>query len=281
MKTVTQLFGLLFLMMVMTACPGGKETTDVTPVGDDYQKAIDAKLAALGWDKDGHARLNGSLPVKTSGGTGYVQYYAIGSGQAAIYYFPGKGAFGVNEVEMKAYDALGQDKWGLVVSDPKGTVAGGCGHNEVILVKDNSEGIITCNIVLYGPIYAKYKELKRWDGPLGLPTAAILDTPNKAVDGGTFGTFKNGVIWNTTATKANAIWGKVLKLYAAIDYERSWLGFPKESCDPNKGDASQRVVFQKGAIGVGSDGACGNYYNASGLSVTNKGVTSSYIPCYY
>lgn len=280
MKTLANLFGLLFLIIVMTGCPGSKETTDVTPTGDDYQKLIDAKFSALGWDKDGHARLNGSLPVKTAGGKGYVQYYAIGNGQSAIYYFPGKGAFGVNEVEMRAYDAVGQDKWGLIVSDPKGTVPGACGHNDIV-TNDGAEGIITCQTIIHGSIYKKYKEANRWDGPLGLPTSGIMLTPANATDKGTFITFKNGGIWSTPSTGTQAIWGKAHKMWAAQDWERGWLKFPITSCDLTKADNLQTVDFQGGLVRTGP--TCPSYLNKNNETVYLNGTRAanvSSIPCY-
>jgi hypothetical protein len=245
----------------------------------DYEIAIEAKYKAMGWDKDGHALFNGTGPVKTMAGKGYVQYYAFGSRKTAIYYYEGKGAFAMDTGEMTTYDNTGQDKFSFVVSDPKpcGT---GCGYNDLIMVADNSEGINILGNFVYGNIYAKYKEFKRWDGPLGLPTSSELNTPANATDKGRFNNFQNGTIWFTPTVGTVALWGKVLKLYAAIDYERSWLKFPKESCDPNKGDANQRVSFQGGSIGVGSTGTCGNYYDTSGLSVSQKGVSGGTIPCY-
>jgi hypothetical protein len=147
MKKLLQFFSLLFIVPMMTACPGNEK--DIVPdETDNYEKFINAKFTTVGWDKDGHSKFNGSLPVKTAGGTGYVQYYAIGSGKSAIYYFPGTGAFAVNEAEMNTYDAAGQDKWGIVVSDPAGTTQEGCGYNVFQLSSDKSEAIITCNTKL-------------------------------------------------------------------------------------------------------------------------------------
>jgi uncharacterized protein with LGFP repeats len=275
MKTLSKLFVFFILIALTTACKKKKEEVAPVETTPEYQTAIDAKFKAIGWATDGHSKFNNSNPVKTAGGKGYVQYYAFGSRKTAIYYFPSKGAFAMDTEEMTAYDNAGQDNWGLVVSDPKATKTGGCGYNDIITT-DGKEAIITCQNLFYGNVYAKYKEVGRWDGPLGLPTASELPTP---ADNGRFGTFQNGVIWFFPATGTNAIWGKVLKLYNAIDYERSWLGKPIESCDPKKGDANQRVAFQNGAIGVGNTGTCGNYYDKSGLSVLQTGKIGT-PPCY-
>ena len=269
-----------FITLVLLGISWSCTKTDSAPTTPDYQTAIEAKYKALGWDKDGHALLNGTGPVKTVGGKGYVQYYAFGTRQTAIYYFDGKGAFSMDTEEMKAYDKAGQDNWGLVVSDQKGTKTGGCGYNDIITT-DGKEAIITCQNLVYGEVYKKYKDLNRWDGPLGLPTASILVTPANATDKGVFGSFQNGTIWHTPTVGAVALWGKVLKLYAAIDYERSWLKYPTESCDPNKGDANQSVAFERGKIGVSANG-CGNYYSPAGglRDKDNKVAASGSSLCY-
>lgn len=264
---------LLFASIMMLQGCKKQEVVSTDPAAT-AKTAIEAKFKAIGWDKDGHAPFNGGGAAKTAGGKGYVQYYAFGSRKTAIYYFEGKGAFAVDTEEMIKYDALGQDKWGVVVSDPKGTKTGGCGYIDVIR-NDGSEGIITCQNLVDGDVYQKYKALNRWNGPLGLPTASVLLTPANATDKGVFGSFQNGTIWHTPTVGAVALWGKVLKLYAAIDYERSWLKYPTESCDPNKGDENQSVAFQGGKIGISSTG-CGNYYSlAGGLRDQKNNIPSS------
>lgn len=267
-----------------------KSTEDVLPVDTTpaYQKAIDAKFASLGWDKDGHAKFNGTGAVKTPSGNGYVQYYAFGSRKTAIYYSESKGTFGMDTNEMTKYDALGGDNFAYVVSDPK-PAGTGAAYNEIIKISDNSAGIIitTPNVgvyVLSGEIYKKYLSINLWDGPLGYPLTDILLGNDKAITYAHFaktGSVETGQIYYSTAIKAQAFWGKVDKLYAAVGWNLSWLGLPIESCDPNKGDANQRVAFQKGSIGVGLDGKCGNYYDATGLSVLQTGgKPAATLPCY-
>lgn len=278
MKKLSRLL-LALVLISMVSCHHDEDK--VTPVDTtaDYQKAINAKFVSMGWDKDGHALFNGTGPVKTAGGTGYVQYYAFGARKTAIYYYPSKGASAMDTAEMISYDAAGQDKWALVVSDPK-PCGSGCGYNEILTTTDNMDGVIILGLSVPGEFYKKYKALNLWDGPLGLPTTGVLDTPNKAVDKGTFVTFKNGTIWNTPAIGTQALWGKILKMWSAIDYERSWLGFPVASCDLNTAEGKQYVRFQKGAI----DGAsCGNYYSSGGILLYKTGATptgGAVPPCY-
>lgn len=285
MKTqISTYFILLILTVSVAGCKlfGGKKE-DPTPVDTTpaYQKAIDAKYAQLGWDKDGHSKYNNTAPVKTTGGKGWVQYYAYGDRKTAIYYYEGKGAFAMDTEEMKAYDAAGQDNWGLVVSDPKATISGGCGYNDIITL-DGKEAIITCQNLVYGNVYAKYKEIGRWDSPLGLPTSSELDTPpaNPSYAKGRFNSFQNGAIW-AFSTGTYAIWGKTFEMYQKQDWERGWLKIPKESCDPKKADNLQTVNFQGGAIKTGP--TCPAYFNTNNETVYQNGTKAanvSSIPCY-
>lgn len=279
MRKLSQLFGLLVLVSVMTACPKGDDPAVVPPVVDttpEYQKAIDAKYKALGWDKDGHVPFNGSAPVKTTGGTGYVQYYAYGGGKSAIYYFAEKGAFGMNGSEMNTYDAAGQDNWAIVSSDPQ-SCGTGCGFNDVILKADKTEGIVILNYKLSGEIYTKYKAVKRWEGPLGIPS---MNESNLTSNKGKYVMFTQGQIYYSSATGAQAFWGKIDKLYKAAGYDTGWLALPTTSCDVNLTEGKQYVRFQNGAI----DGAaCGNYYALGGLLRYQNGSTpptGSVPPCY-
>ncbi len=279
MKTLSKLF-ILFTFLTLTAAKCGKTEEIVTPVDNtpEYQKEIDAKFKAIGWATDGHSKFNNSNPVKTVGGKGYVQYYAFGSRKTAIYFFSGKGAFAVDTEEMIAYDNAGQDNWGLVVSDPKATKTGGCGYSDII-TNDGKEGIITCQNLVYGNVYAKYKEVGRWDSPLGLPTSSEKDTPsiNPAYAKGRYNDFQNGAIWSFS-TGTYALWGRLMKLYALQDWERGWLKLPTESCDPKKAENKQFIRFQGGNIDAAD---CGSFYGTNGLIRYKDGTSKTATPpCY-
>lgn len=252
----------------------------VTVLKYEYEIAIEAKYKALGWDKDGHSPFNGSAPVKTKAGKGYVQYYAFGSRKTAIYYYEGKGAFAMDTEEMIAYDNVGQDTWGFVVSDPKPTLTGACLYNDIIIAVDGKEAIIYCQNLVYGNIYQKYKDLKRWDGPLGLPTSSETPGANSYTDKGRFSLFQNGLIVFRADIGTQAIWGRSYKLWAATDFERGWLRFPTTSCDPTRTDIQQVIKYQGGTVDAAS---CGSYFTTNGLILYQngtfpaKGVTP---PCY-
>jgi uncharacterized protein with LGFP repeats len=135
-------------------------------------------------------------------------------------------------------------------------------------------------MLLDGEIYKKYKALNRWEGPLGLPTAGVQLTPANASDKGVFATFQNGVIWHTPTVGAVALWGRMLKLYAAIDYERSWLGYPTTSCDPTRTDTQQVLKFQGGSIDAA---VCGSYFTLEGVPLLQNGLrpaAGKLPPCY-
>ena len=69
----------LCALSLMALKCGDSKTEDPLPQAPTYQTAIDAKFKSLGWNTDGHAPFNGSGPIKTVSGKGYVQYYAFGS----------------------------------------------------------------------------------------------------------------------------------------------------------------------------------------------------------
>lgn len=272
-KNLAALF--LLSLLAFQCGPKDKAADDVTPA---YQTAIEAKFKSIGWDTDGHSKFNNSSPVKTTGGKGYVQYYAFGDRKTAIYYYDGKGAFAMDTEEMKAYDAAGQDNFGIVVSDPKATKTGSCGYNDIITT-DGNEAIVSCQNLVYGNVYAKYKELGRWDSPLGLPTSSEKDTPaiNPSYAKARYNDFQNGQIWSFS-TGTYAIWGRMLKLYGMQDFERGWLKLPTESCDPKKADNKQFVRFQGGNIDAAE---CGSFYSTSGILVAKNGVKPTGTPpCY-
>ena len=273
MKTLSILS--LCLMLTLSGCKKGDDgAVTPTPAKPDYQVAIEAKYKALGWTQGAD---NGGVLAKTAGGNGWVQYY--GSKDRAIYYFPGKGAFAMNGPEMNTYDAAGQDKWAYVASDVK-LCGSGCTYYDAVDVGEGKEAIIYSSIIVSGNIYERYKTSKRWDGPLGLPVEVEKKTVNNAVDKGLYVSFKNGVIWFTPTTGAHATWGKIQKLYVAVDWERSFLKFPVSSCDPNVSEGNQVVRFQGGVINGAS---CGSYQNTLGETVYQNGTRAANvrdIPCY-
>jgi LGFP repeat len=242
------------------------------PTKPDYQLAIEAKYQASGWAGDGHS-LNGSI-IKTKGNKGYVQYYSFANRKTAIYFFPGRGAFTMDTAEMASYDAAGQDNFAYVTSDPK-PCGSGCGYNDIVKTNDNAQGILMGDKFVYGEIYRKYKATGRWNGPLGYPTSSETAGYNNLPDKGRFNFFQNGMIAFSGATGAQALWGKLQKLWEKTDNERGWLGFPKESCKLNA--AIQVVNFQHGSIGTG-DGCDG--YNNGGYYVDVNASTASGKVCY-
>lgn len=247
-------------------------TVTPTPAKPDYQMAIDAKYVVMGWDKDGHSADNGGKAVQTKANKGWVQYYTFGNRKTAIYYFAGQGAYAMDTGEMTKYDALGQDTFGYVSSDPK-PAGTGYGYNEIVHTAgdDNSAGIILGALTVYGEIYKKYLALNRWDGPLGYPTSDELDLSSKR---GRFNAFTKGQIYWGASTGAQAFWGKVDQMYKQAGYDGGWLGLPKTSCDPTKSDYV--VLFEHGSIGVGS--GC-NDYNNGGYYTDQNGKVGGH-PCY-
>lgn len=234
-------------------------------------QAIAAKEESMGWNRDGHTK---SYNIRTAGRTGYVQYYSFAGRKTAIYHFPNRGTYAMDTAEMTAYDAAGQDKFAFVASDPK-PCGSGCGYNDIIQVGNYLEGIIIGDKLVYGEIYKKYKALGRWNSVLGRPTSSEVPGQNNLPDKGRFSHFERGLITFTGNTGANAIWGKVLRMWEKTDWERGWLGFPTQSCNPNS--SSQVVVFERGSIDAGS--GCDSYNN-KGYYTDISGKVVGGKPCY-
>jgi hypothetical protein len=265
----------------VTAENGQTQTYTIT-VKHDYQATIDVKYKALGWtatpDDGDHAQ-------PTVGGTGWVQYY--GNKSQAIYYYKGS-AYGMLSHEMKKYDATGQDKFAILTADATLTSAGsGSYYNEFKRVTDGSAGIVITSpnvgtFLVYGDIYKKYLTLNRWDGALGYP-ASDESTNNSGFRYNNF--IKNGVAGCIVAgpTGAQAMWGKVYKLWGSTGYDVGWLRNPTSSCDPAIGDNGQIVQFQNGTIKITGTG-CGQYQRLNNTLVPVSGDvltgTIILIPCY-
>lgn len=283
MKTLANLFGLLFLIFLTTGCfLFDKNKGDVTPSGEDYQKIINDKYKALGWT-DGPD--NGGKAVQTVGKKGWVQYY--GSKNKAIYYYPSEGsysggAFGFYGYESKRYDEAGQETFaplGRPIGDGK-LLSSSTAYSEF-----EKGGMIGFGVMVYGEIYKKYKALGLWDGVLGYPVGEEVDLGSKK---GRYQHFsKNGLgkpytaqIYYSAATGAHAFWGRMDKLYAATGYDGGWLGLPITSCDPARVDKLQVVKFQNGTIDAAD---CGSYTKPDGTPLKQDGTrpATGLPPCYY
>ena len=269
------------VVYTVTAENGQTQTYTIT-VKHDYQVTIDAKYKALGWtatpDDGDHAQ-------PTAGGTGWVQYY--GNKSQAIYLSNGS-AYSMLINEMKKYDAAGQDKFAILTTDATLTSTGsGAYYNEFKRVADGSAGIVTSpptggTFLVYGDIYKKYLTLNRCNGVLGYPTSDE-STNNSGFRYNNFS--KNGVAGVIVAgsTGAQAIWGKIYKLWGNTGYDVGWLANPISSCDPNLGDNGQVVNFQHGTIAITSEN-CGQYKKLNNALVPVSGDVPPgnivLIPCY-
>lgn len=244
---------------------------EVTAANSSAQEqAIKAKYHEMGWDKDGHKAI-GSIQT-TKGGKGFVQYYSYENRKTAIYCFLGRGVFAMDTAEMNAYDAAGQDKFAFLASDPK-PCGQGCGYHDMIMTNDNSQGVLVWDKWVYGEIYKKYKDLNRWNGPLGTPTTSELNLNGRTK--GRYNAFANGQIYWTPKYGATAFWGKVMRMYEQTGWDNGWLGLPTQSCKPNSN--SQLVIFEHGSIDVGN--GC-DTYNNKGYYTDVSGKVVGGKPCY-
>ncbi len=97
---------------------------------------------------------------------------------------------------------------------------------------------------VHGAILAKYRALGADASLLGYPTTDELATPDGA---GRYTHFERGSIYWTYGTGAHEVHGAIREKWAALGWEKSWLGYPKsdELESTEKGYVS---VFEKGSI---------------------------------
>lgn len=116
-----------------------------------------------------------------------------------------------------------------------------------------------------GAILAHYRDLGGDGGSLGYPTTDEL-TPS---DGhGRYSHFERGSIYWTYGTGARAIQGAIRDRWAALGWERSWLGYPRSDVQPfaEEGAICQ---FENGAIYWWDDTGA---IDLRGVSVRYKGL---------
>ncbi|WP_375448314.1 LGFP repeat-containing protein [uncultured Fibrella sp.] len=299
---------ILWAILLIAGTLGCKkaDTSTPTPAKPDYQVAIEAKFALLNWTKDGYTA-SGTV-VQTKGKKGWVQYYLSGSNKRAIYYYPGSEAFGFGERETQKYDNLGQDTFAGTSNDyPLGEpiadvqpCGSGCTFvefkNGIIInpqavpLAGSTSIMLGFTVEVHGAIYAKYKSIGRWTGPLGYPvTDELAGTGSDATAGLRVTNFVKyesdlsktaNLIWYTPTTGAQALWGPICKAYRGSQAP-TWLKYPTTSCDPNRADNAQIVSFVGGHMDM--SGTCTNFYNSSNRKVFSDGsvyTTGGFYPCY-
>ncbi len=280
-NTMKKLLGLVAAVIALQLSSCKKDETIIDPIAD-AKNSIEAKYKAMGWGNLGY--LPSGSTIKTIGGKGYVQYYISGMDKRGIYFFNGQGVFAMYNKEMKQYDAYGQDSFAYVASDPQ-NCGTGCSYNDMIMVSDNSEAIDLLGIFVTGANYVKYKELDRWDGPLGWPLSYagfITGSSNTEQDFSKNGVGKSltaRLYWIASTRASHALWGKVNVLYDQINYHYGWLGLPIDGCRKGVTDDQQVGYFQKG--GIKNTSNCGKYYDLNGQIVYQNGAKGTGTPpCY-
>ena len=97
-----------------------------------------------------------------------------------------------------------------------------------------------------GAINERYWLLDGSAGPLGLPLSSEFGLPAPAY--GFYQNFERGNVYWTPALGAHAVLGEVFRRYAAMGYERSWLGLPVTDEQPTPRKRGAYSHFQGGSI---------------------------------
>jgi hypothetical protein len=96
---------------------------------------------------------------------------------------------------------------------------------------------------VYGAIYQKWGQLRWEQGFLRFPTTDELPTPD---GGGRFNHFEGGSVYWTPRTGAHEVHGSIRERWAAMGWERSYLGYP--TSDEYSVPGGQRSNFERGTI---------------------------------
>ncbi|RBY74833.1 hypothetical protein DQ239_18775 [Blastococcus sp. TF02-09] len=96
-----------------------------------------------------------------------------------------------------------------------------------------------------GAILTSYRALGGPSGRLGYPVTDELATPKVY---GRYNAFQNGSIYWTPSTGAHAVWGSILKRWAALGWEGGVLGFPTTDELPTPDGVGRFNHFQRGSV---------------------------------
>jgi uncharacterized protein with LGFP repeats len=187
----------------------------------------------------------------TPDGVGRFNHFRKDHDEGSIYWTPATGAHAVHGEIRKKWAELGWElRVGYPTTDETVTPDGVGRFNH--FRKDQNENSIywtptTGAHAVYGEIRKKWAELG-WEQGLGYPTTDETVTPDGV---GRFNHFRKdqneGSIYWTPATGAHAVYGEIRKKWAALGWERSFLGYPvtDEGEDQSGGRQSS---FQHGVL---------------------------------
>jgi uncharacterized protein with LGFP repeats len=169
-----------------------------------------------------------------------VRWQAYGKGR--MYWSAATGVHFVKGALLTKYLAVGGH---LVLGLPKTDETAGKDGGYYNLL-DRGQGLYWQSAAgahtVVGSIHARYRALGA-EGNLGYPTTDETDTTSRT---GRWTQFQRGTIMWTAATGAWAVRGAIRGRYAALGYERSYLGYPKSNEFAITGGL--RTNFQRGYI---------------------------------
>jgi glucose/arabinose dehydrogenase len=192
----------------------------------------------------GHVRFGAPVTdeLTTPDGVGrYSQFAALG---ASVYWTPGTGARAVYGDIGTLWGALGWERGvqGYPLSSELGTPDGRGRYNDF-----QNGGIYWLPGVgarsVVGAIYGAWARAGWEGGRLGFPTTDETVTPGGA---GRFNHFERGSVYWSPATGAHVVEGEILRRWAALGWEQSYLGFP--TSDEYAVPGGRRSDFQGGSV---------------------------------
>jgi glucose/arabinose dehydrogenase len=193
--------------------------------------------------ESGHVRHGEPLTDESTAtdGVGRYTHFAFGS---SIYWTPATGAHSVGGAIREVWSALGGERsaHGYPRSSELSTPNGRGRYNDF---QDGGiywlPGLDAHSV--HGSIYAAWARTGWEAGRLGFPVTDQTATPDQV---GSYNHFEGGSVYWTPSTGAHVVEGAIRGRWAALGWERSYLGYP--TSDEYAVPGGRRADFQGGTI---------------------------------
>ncbi|MFI7116719.1 PQQ-dependent sugar dehydrogenase [Amycolatopsis sp. NPDC049868] len=197
---------------------------------DTGVKQIEGEILKKYLAAGGHAKFGppATDEQSTPDGVGRFNHFPVWPGvlQTSIYYTVNTGAHPIYGRIRQKWASLDWERGplGYPSTDEAGTPDGLGRYNHFSKDASIYYTVQTDARAIHGRIRARWAALGWESGPMGYPTMDEAATPDGA---GRYTHFtKGGSIYWSMATDSHGVWGEIRKRWAALGWERSYLGYP-------------------------------------------------------